>query len=60
MLAGALITLREGMEAFLVVGILPGYLRRMRVEQFRKYVWWGTAGIVVFSIALTLIMQAQV
>lgn len=58
MLAGILITLREGMEAFLVVGILLGYLRRMGGEQFRKYVWLGTFVAVILSIALTIGMQA--
>ncbi|MBI4490480.1 MAG: FTR1 family protein [Deltaproteobacteria bacterium] len=58
MLAGILITLREGMEAFLVVGILLSYLRRMGAEQFRRYVWFGTTGAVLLSIALTVVLHS--
>lgn len=57
MVAGILITLREGMEAFLVVGILLSYLRRVGAARFRGYVWGGTLAAVVLSIALTMAMQ---
>ncbi|MFQ5849208.1 MAG: FTR1 family protein [Candidatus Binatia bacterium] len=58
MLAGVLITLREGMEAFLVVGILLGYLSRMGAGQYSRYVWLGTIAAVVLSVVLTVGMQA--
>lgn len=58
MLAGILVTLREGMEAFLIVGILLGYLRRMGAEQFRGYVWFGTIGAVLLSIGLAIVLQS--
>ena len=39
MLASILITLREGMEAFLIVGILLGYLKKINQRAFSKYIW---------------------
>lgn len=58
MAAGILITVREGLEAFLVVGILLAYLRRARAFSAAPYVWGGTAAGVAVSIALALALQA--
>lgn len=38
MFAGILITLREGLEAFLVVGILLGVLSKMKQQDKNKYI----------------------
>jgi len=57
MLAGALITIREGLEAFLIVGILLGYLTRLGQTAFKRYVWIGTAAAVVLSIGMAWAFQ---
>lgn len=57
MYAGLLITLREGIEAFLIVGILLGYLTKINQPQFKRYVWWGAVGGILVSVILALLFQ---
>ena len=57
MLAGALITVREGLEAFLIVGILLGYLTKLSQAAYKRYVWAGTAAAVLLSIGLAWAFQ---
>ena len=57
MLAGALITIREGLEAFLIVGILLGYLTQLGQTAFKRYVWMGTAAAVVLSVGMAWAFQ---
>ena len=38
-----LITLREGLEASLIVAILLTYLTKTDRKADARYVWWGTA-----------------
>ncbi|BCG60392.1 FTR1 family iron permease [Paenibacillus sp. URB8-2] len=57
MFAGILITLREGIEAFLVVGILIGILSKMRQGDKRKYIWWGSGVAIGLSILLAYLIQ---
>ncbi len=45
-----IITLREGIEAFLIVAIAAAYLRKTRREALLPAVWWGTTVGVVLSI----------
>lgn len=52
MAAGILITLREGTEAFLIVGILIGILAKLRQRDKFKYIWIGSAAAIALSIAL--------
>ncbi|GEA17040.1 hypothetical protein [Moorella sp. E306M] len=47
MLASMLITIREGTEAFLVVGILLGYLAKINQRRFSLHVWGGGDNITV-------------
>ncbi|MFQ6617078.1 MAG: FTR1 family protein, partial [Fidelibacterota bacterium] len=58
MLASVLITLREGMEAFLIIGILLGYLKKINQAKFNKYIWAGMLSAIVASIFLALAFQA--
>jgi high-affinity iron transporter len=58
MAAGVLITIREGLEAFLVVGILLGYLRKVHQRGLGAYVWAGTGAGVLASVALAIALQA--
>jgi high-affinity iron transporter len=46
------ITLREGIEAFLIVAIAAAYLRKTGRTTLLPAVWWGTATAVLLSIAL--------
>lgn len=54
MIAGSLITIREGLEAFLIVGILVGYLTKVQRPQFKLHVWIGTAAALVVSVLLAI------
>jgi len=47
-----LVTLREGIEAFLIVAITAAYLRKTGRTALLPAVWWGTAAAVALSIAL--------
>ena len=41
------ITLREGVEAALIVGIVLGYLKKAGREEWTRFVWWGVGAAVV-------------
>jgi high-affinity iron transporter len=45
-------TLREGMEAFLIVAITATYLRRTDRAALLPAVWWGTAAALALSVVL--------
>jgi high-affinity iron transporter len=57
MFAGILITLREGIEAFLVVGILIGILSKIKQSDKYKYIWWGSGIAIALSILLAYLIQ---
>ncbi|MHB1404230.1 MAG: FTR1 family iron permease [Desulfitobacteriaceae bacterium] len=57
MLAGILITIREGLEAFLVIGILLGYLTKINQPKYFKYVWLGSAAGIISSVVAALLIQ---
>lgn len=57
MYAGLLITLREGIEAFLVVGILLGFLIKIGQPRFKRYVWFGAALGILASAVLAVLFQ---
>ena len=50
MLATLLVTLREGIEAFLVVAITLAYLRKSGRVALSPAVYWGTGVAVVLSV----------
>lgn len=58
MIASALITFREGLEAALIVGILLGYLIRIKQNPLARFVWLGTIFAAVVSAAAAIILQA--
>jgi high-affinity iron transporter len=58
MIASALITFREGLEAALIVGILLGYLVRIKQNSLARYVWIGTGLATGASAAAAIVLQA--
>ncbi len=58
MAAATLISLREGLEAALIVGIVLGYLRKINYPQGRGYVWLGVLGAVAASLVVAAVIQA--
>ena len=57
MIAGTLITIREGLEAFLIVGLLVGYLTKIKRPQFTVHVWVGTVAALIVSVVLAILFQ---
>ena len=49
MFQSLVITLREGVEAALIVGIVLGYLRKTQRQDWNRYVWWALAAAAVAS-----------
>ena len=57
MTGGFLITLREGLEAFLVVGIILAYLTRVDLRALHKWIYGGAALGVVSAFGLAVVFQ---
>jgi high-affinity iron transporter len=57
MLAAFVITLREGLEAFLIVAISLAYLRKSGQHQLVPAVHWGIGVSVLLSIAAAVLFQ---
>jgi high-affinity iron transporter len=51
------ITLREGVEAALIVGIVLGYLKKAGREEWTRFVWWGVGAAVAVSAAAAYFLQ---
>ncbi len=51
MLQALVITLREGVEASLIIGIVLGYLKKTGRLAWSRYVWWGLAAAIAASLA---------
>lgn len=56
--AALLITLREGIEAVLILSILLAYLRQLGRSDRAPLVWWGTGIAVVVSLAVGAVVFA--
>ncbi len=56
MLTSFVLTLREGVEAALIIGILLGALRKLNQPQLTRLVWYGvaSAGVVALLAAILL------
>ena len=59
MVAALLITLREGLEAALIVGIVLGVLRRLGRPERRRAVWLGVGAAVAVSVAAGALFRAM-
>jgi len=57
MIQAFVITLREGLEAFLVVAISLAYLRKSGRDELVPAVHWGIAGALVLSIGAAMLFQ---
>ena len=58
MVAALLITLREGLEAALIVGIVLSALRRVGRKGYSRPVWLGVVVAIVVSVAAGLLLNA--
>ena len=57
MLQAFIITLREGLEAFLIIAISLAYLRKSGRQQLVPAVHWGIAASVVLSVIAAILFQ---
>ncbi len=57
MVSGLLITLREGIEAALIISIVLAYLVKTKNLKLKKYIWNGAYSAIVLSILLGLIIS---
>jgi len=55
MLAQFILTLREGLEAALIVAIVAAYLRKIGKNDLTKYLWLGSGLAVWASVVLSLV-----
>lgn len=53
-----LLSLREGLEAALILGVVFGVLRKLEANNLKTEVWAGAASAGVTSLAAALILQA--
>ncbi|OAN18560.1 hypothetical protein A3K86_06645 [Photobacterium jeanii] len=60
MLASFLITLREGLEAFLLVGIALSYLAKLNARQYNKFIYVGVFIGLILSLAIAVVFQVVV
>jgi len=58
--ASLIIAFREGMEAFLVLGIILAFLEKVNLQHFKSYAWGGFFLGIVASIILALIFTVVV
>ncbi len=58
--AAFLLTLRETMEAALIVSILLAYLTKTQNPEFKRDVWMGTGLAIIISIFLAVVIQFTV
>ena len=52
-----LLSLREGLEAALLIGIVFGTLRKVNQQQLRPIVWAGTASAIFISIVAAMVLN---
>ena len=58
MFASFLLSLREGIEAALIIGIVLGALRKLNRHELIPAVWYGTISAVVVSLATGVLLTA--
>lgn len=60
MLASFLITFREGLEAFLIVGIILSYLSKLDATKYNKFIYLGVFIGIFISLFLAYIFQVLI
>jgi high-affinity iron transporter len=60
MSASFLITFREGLEAFLIVGIILSYLGKLEATRFNKYIYLGVFLGIFISLIIAYIFQVMI
>ena len=60
MFASFLITFREGLEAFLLVGIALSYLARLNASRHNKFIYLGVGAGLILSLAIAFVFQIVV
>jgi high-affinity iron transporter len=58
MLAGFLLSLREGIEAALIIGIVLGALRKLNRSEMEPAVWYGAISAVAVSLLTGIVLTA--
>ncbi|MCK4441336.1 MAG: hypothetical protein KAU90_04970, partial [Sulfurovaceae bacterium] len=58
--ASLVIAFREGLEAFLVMGIILAFLQKANLSQFKKYAWGGFVLGILSSIVLAFVFTVIV
>lgn len=58
MLVSLLLTLREGLEAALIVGIVFGYLQKIGAARYGRWAWTGVLAATLLSAALAAVIMA--
>ena len=57
MFQSLVITLREGVEAALIIGIVLGYLQKTGRQTWSRYAWWGLAAAVAGSLVAAYVVS---
>ncbi len=52
MIASFFVSLREGLEAGFIIGVLPGALNKLDRTNYQTPIWLGTGLVFSFSIIL--------
>jgi FTR1 family protein len=57
MFQSLVITLREGVEAALILGIVLGYIKKTGRQAWSRYVWWGLGTAIAASLAAAYVVH---
>jgi len=57
MVAGFILTLREGLEAALIIGLLLGTLKKLGHSEYQRTIWFGAAAAVFLSLFTGILLN---
>ncbi len=58
MITSAVLSIREGLEAALIIGVVLGALRRMGHSNLNRALWEGVASAIILSMAAAVLLHA--